>query len=165
MVSTPVTVSVTVDPIFSGLYVIQRAFQARLHSGVFPADMPQVLRMSYLRTQALALTDELHEALAETGWKPWATSNHLNRDAYAGELADVFIFFMNLMLTADITPSELMDLVKAKQIKNMQRQDDGYDGVATKCPQCKRAYDDDAVSCHPASGLHGWATSYCGYTG
>lgn len=150
MADTTQTITVTVDPMFSGLYVIQRAFQARLNDGAFPADLPDILRMSYLRTQALALTDELHEALGETGWKPWATSNHLNRDAYAGELADVFIFFMNMMLTADITPSELMDLVKVKQIKNVKRQDEGYDGVSTKCPGCRRAYDDGAVTCHPS---------------
>jgi NTP pyrophosphatase (non-canonical NTP hydrolase) len=145
------TITVHVDPLFSGIYVIQRAFQARLHEGQFPASMSEVDRMEYLRTQSLALTDELHEALAETGWKPWATSNHINRDAYAGELADVFIFFMNLMLVADITPSELLALVKEKQTKNAKRQDDGYDGVTTKCPGCKRAYDDDAVKCFPGS--------------
>jgi hypothetical protein len=119
------------------------------------ADMAPEARMEYLRTQSLALTDELHEALAETGWKPWATSNHINRDAYAGEMADTFIFLMNMMLVADITPTELLALVKAKQIKNRQRQDDGYDGVTTKCPGCKRAYDDEAVKCYPAGTLIG----------
>jgi hypothetical protein len=141
------TVQLTVDPVFSGLYVIQRAFQARLHNGILPMDMAPDEKMAYIRTQFLALADEQHEALAETGWKPWATSTHLNRDAYMGELADTFIFLMNQMLVADITPSQLMDVVKAKQIKNAKRQDENYDGVTTKCPGCKRAYDDDAVKC------------------
>jgi hypothetical protein len=144
-------ITVTIDPLFSGLYVLQRAFQARLHDGTFPADMPPVLKMSYLRTQFLALADEQHEALNETGWKPWASSNHINREAYKGELADTFIFLMNQMIVADITPSELLDLVKAKQIKNAKRQDEGYDGVTTKCPGCKRAFDDEAVKCFPGT--------------
>lgn len=142
--------TVIVDPLFSGLYVLQRDFQHRLE-GQFPADLAPSVKMNYIRTMVLALTDELHEALAETGWKPWATSNHINREGYRGELADAFIFLMNLMLVADITPSELMEVVKAKQIKNHKRQDDGYDGVTTKCPKCKRAYDDDAVGCMPAT--------------
>lgn len=154
MAHTSKDIHVTVDSMFSGLYVLQRDFQARLLSSRdgqshVPSTLTAPLRMEYIREQALALSDELHEALAETGWKTWATSNHINRDAYAGELADVFIFFMNLMLIADITPSELMEIVRAKQIKNHKRQDDGYDGVTTKCPSCKRAYDDDAVKCTP----------------
>ncbi len=148
-------ISLMVDPVFSGLYVIQRAFQARLHQGDLPADLGGTEKMEYIRTQFLALADEQHEALAETGWKPWATSNHINRDAYLGELVDTFIFFMNQMLVADITPSELMEGVRTKQIKNAKRQDEAYDGVSTKCPECKRAYDDDAVKCHPSGERNG----------
>jgi NTP pyrophosphatase (non-canonical NTP hydrolase) len=140
---------VHVDPMFSGLYVLQQDFQARLLKGQHPANLSNEEKMQYLRTQALALTDELHEALGETGWKDWTTSNHINRDAYKGELADVFIFLMNLMLVGDITPTDLMDAAKAKIAKNHKRQDDGYNGVTEKCPGCRRAYDDDAVTCTP----------------
>lgn len=164
MATAEIPVVVHVDPMFSGLYVLQRDFQALLHGDELPIDMEDIDRMDYIRTQALALTDELHEALAETGWKPWATSNHINRDAYMGELADVFIFFMNLMIAGDITPTELMTVVKAKQIKNRKRQDDGYDGVTTKCPGCKRAYDDDAVKCFPGSTpTYAWCENAKGY--
>ena len=31
--------------------------------------------------------------------------------------------------------------------KNAKRQEEGYDGVSTKCPGCHRALDDDAVLC------------------
>jgi NTP pyrophosphatase (non-canonical NTP hydrolase) len=139
-------VTVRIDPLFSGLYVLQRDFQARILDAL-PSELSDREKMEYIREQALALTDELHEALAETGWKSWATSMHINREAYQGELADVFIFLMNLMLVAEITPTDLLGVVKAKIAKNHKRQDDGYDGVTTKCPGCKRAYDDDAVDC------------------
>lgn len=151
----------TVDPMFSGLYVLQRDFQARVLGGRIPLRLDPKAKMAYIREQALAATDEIHEALAETGWKSWASSNHINRDAYAGELADTFIFLMNMMLVSDITPSELMEIVRAKQIKNHKRQDDGYDGVTTKCPGCKRAYDDDAVTCTPPVQQSG-ARAWCG---
>lgn len=160
----PFTINLSVDPVFSGLYLLQRDFQSRLHDGTFPEDMDPKAKMEYIRTQFLALADEQHEAMAETGWKPWATSDHIDRSKYMGELADTFIFFMNEMIVASITPSELMEVVRTKQLKNIKRQDEGYDGVSTKCPSCKRAYDDDAVSCHPASEVHGWATAYCGKT-
>lgn len=150
-----------IDPVFSGLYVLQRDFQAFMNGNTFPADLDDVAKMQYIRDTALSLTDELHEALAETGWKPWASSNHLNRDAYKGELSDVFIFFMNLMIVADITPAELMEYVKAKQIRNRERQAEAYDGVSTKCAGCKRAYDDRAVSCYPATNEE---PAYCSKT-
>lgn len=163
MATTEIPVTVHVDPMFSGLYVLQRDFQAFLHDNQFPADMTDEKKMQYLGTQALALTNELHEALDETGWKPWATSNHINRDAYLGELADVFIFLMNMMLVGDITPTDLMGAVKDKQIKNRKRQDDGYDGVTTKCPACKRAYDDDAVLCKPFGAIAPGVNAWCDY--
>lgn len=155
---------ITIDPVFSGLYAIQRDFQARLHLDVFPSDFDPDEKMAYIREQSLGLTDEIHEALAETGWKTWATSNHINRDAYKGELADALRHFMNLMIVADITPAELMDEVRKKQTKTDKRADEGYDGVTTKCPGCKRAYDDEAVRCYPAGTVIGGFTataSYC----
>lgn len=152
MANTARTITLTVDPMFSGLYVLQRDFQARL-LGKIPADLTGDARKEYIREQALALTDELHEALAETGWKSWASGDAwINREAFAGEMADVFIFMMNLLLVADVTPADLMDKVKTKIAKNHKRQDDGYDGVATKCAGCGRALDDDAVKCTPPSG-------------
>lgn len=154
----------TVDPLFTGIYKDQLKFQTRLLDGFDPENLTPFKKMEYLREQSLALTDELHEALAETGWKSWATSNHINSEAYRSELADVFIFFMNLMLVDGCTPEELMAIVAKKIAKNHKRQDDGYDGVSTKCPGCKRAYDDDAVKCKKAppfpngqtSDIFGW---------
>ena len=159
MATTDLTL--VIDPEFSGTFVLQRDFQARL-LGMFPSELPDDIKMAYLKEQVLALTDEAHEALNETGWKSWATSQHINREAYKGELADVFIFFMNMMMVANLTPSEILDAVRKKIIKNHKRQDDGYDGVSTKCPGCKRAYDDDAVKCYrakPGAVAYGWCAA------
>lgn len=103
--------------------------------------------VEWIRWNTLALEDELHEALAEVGWKPWATSRHVNREAFIGELVDAFHFFMNLMLVVDCTAEEFAERYFAKHKLNAKRQAKGYDGVAGKCQVCKRALDDPAVLC------------------
>jgi len=124
----------------------QWALQVQAY-GKDPRKLSDEERMEWVRWNILALEDELHEALQETGWKPWATKNHLNEDAFRGELVDGLHFFLNLMLVANISAEELLAGYQLKREKNAKRQADGYDGVSTKCPECKRALDDDAVEC------------------
>jgi len=119
-------------------------------------------RIAQFKDMHIALTDELHEALGEMGWKPWATSKHFNQEAVQAELIDAWHFFMNLMLIAGLTPDKLLEAYELKRAKNMARQAEGYDGVATKCRGCKRAFDDDAVKCHPSTSEPG--KSCCHYT-
>lgn len=110
-------------------------------------------RIGYIKDMKLALESELQEALDETAWKPWARhpDRWVNRDAYVGELVDVFHFLMNMLLVLGDTPEDLATEVFTRYcLKNKindQRQRDGYDGVSTKCAGCTRALDDPAVSC------------------
>lgn len=104
------------------------------------------------KDMTMALEDELHEALNEMGWKPWATSKHFNREAVQGELIDAYHFLMNLMLIAGMDENMVNKKYRAKNAVNLKRQQDGYDGVDGKCPNCKRALDDDAVDCYSAVG-------------
>jgi len=104
-------------------------------------------KLEWIRWNVLALEDELHEALAETGWKPWAKSKHINRDAYVSELVDAFHFLMNLMLIVDCSADEFLAKYFEKRGINAARQAAGYDGVQGKCGICKRALDDPAVEC------------------
>lgn len=88
-------------------------------------------RMRYLRDQALALIVEVGEVLAETTWKPWATypiDAGINDDAYVKELADVFIFLLNLMLVGDVNGDRLVEAVKRKITQNQDRHANAYDG-------------------------------------
>ena len=114
-------------------------------------------RVVYIREMQQAAIMELCEALDEVGWKSWATSWHINRDAYVGELVDVLHFWINMLLALGDDPEELAREVfsryETKGRLNAKRQADGYDGVSTKCPQCHRALDDPAVTC---------STRYCG---
>jgi dimeric dUTPase (all-alpha-NTP-PPase superfamily) len=147
MASTNLTINI--DPLFSRMLEMQRKLQLMYNGGKAIEDFTDAERMEAIRDNVLACTDELHEALAETGWKPWATSNHVNVEAFHSEMVDAWHFFMNLMLHTGMSMGELARGYEAKNAKNYQRQAKGYDGVTTKCPGCKRAYDDDAVMCFP----------------
>lgn len=117
-------------------------------------------RIQFIKDMILALTDELHEMLGEVGWKPWATSDHINEDAFKNELIDAWHFLMNLMLVVNMSAEELYERYIAKRQKNIKRQDNGYDGL-NKCPICKRAYDDDAVECNYTYDMNGTPMYRC----
>lgn len=115
-----------------------------------PAGMTDAGRMEYVRWNTLALISELFEGLAETGWRPWADSDHMHVDRYLGELVDAQLFLMNLMLATGLPPQTLAEkfsrMLLDKTEVNRARQQEGYDGVAGKCPACQRALDDKDVT-------------------
>jgi hypothetical protein len=150
MVNAMHKIHMTLDPRLTRMLQMQRDLQLMYNNGKTIEQFTDEERMQAIRDNVLACTDELHEAMNESGWKPWATSNHLNREAFKSELVDAWHFFMNLMLHSGMTADDLYQGYLAKNVKNIQRQADNYDGVSTKCPTCKGAYDDDAVKCYPA---------------
>jgi dUTPase len=103
-------------------------------------------RSAFILWNAFAACDEIHEAMQECGWKPWATSRHLNTEEFLEELVDALHFIANMVLAAAINqhedPKVLAKILwlkyQAKVEKNLQRQLEGYDGVQGKCPACKR---------------------------
>ena len=126
--------------------------QKKLQKDVFGygkelSELPMQQRLGAIKDFTLAATDELHEALNEAGWKPWATRKFINEEAFKSELVDVFLFLLNLWFLGGGEADELIDKALAKQQKNILRQSKGYDGVFGKCPKCHRAYDDTAVNC------------------
>jgi dimeric dUTPase (all-alpha-NTP-PPase superfamily) len=125
----------------SEIFEKQLALQINSFGGD-PGALPDVERIEYIKSMTLAATDELHEALAEVGWKPWATSRHINRDAYLGELIDVLHFWVNLCLAVGADADEIIERYTEKANRNAKRQANGYDGVTGKCDVCKRALDD-----------------------
>lgn len=153
-----VDVHVSIDPRMTRMLSRQNEFQTLL--GRHPDGMSRNELKEYIRTQAFALMAEVVEATDETQWKPWAADIPdqpiVDKPRYVGELADVFIFFMNMMLAGKVSVTELCQAVDAKQDKNIKRQQDGYNAKDTKCPGCKRAYDDPGVNCtlFPCTPVH-----------
>lgn len=127
------------------MYEAQRALQIEAY-GADPTTLTGDEAVQFIKDMNLALQDELHELLGEVGWKPWATSRHINHDMAKAELVDAWHFFMNLMLILGMTPDELFDRYMEKRKRNSERQEEGYDGVGGKCALCRRAIDDVAKS-------------------
>lgn len=143
------------------MFRLQREFQERLpgYRGMaYPPTSPEVI-VREVMVMGYSAICEITEAVDEVGWKPWATSRHVNRAAYLAELADAWAFLMNLCLLVGATPDELYEAYLKKVETNHRRQDEKYDGVSSKCPSCKRAYDDERTWCHPAKGDN--ATAWC----
>lgn len=139
-----------------GLFNAQRKIQV-LAYGKDPADITDPAeRIQFIKDMHTALTMEMGEMLDETGWKPWATSNHVNEEAGQGELADVLLFFINLCLAFNASPEVIAAKTFEKMQRNLDRQLAGYDGVTGKCVRCKRALDDTAVTCYDISPAEGW---------
>lgn len=107
------------------------ALQAKLQREKFrdPARLSRPEAIEFIRWNVLALTDELHEALQEVGWKPWATSSHINREEYVGELVDAMHFLVNLFLVVGASPTEVLERYAKKNAKNHTRQEVGYTGL------------------------------------
>jgi hypothetical protein len=152
---------------FEELFRLQHDLQTETYGYNFQRMLPAD-RILYIKEMYIGAGRELGEALDETGWKSWATSRHINRDAYVGELVDVLHFWINMLLVLGDDPADIADEVfngyLAKRQRNVERQAEGYDGVSTKCPKCWRALDDPAVECsiapEAAGADHAWCAVY-----
>lgn len=109
-------------------------------------DMDELL--AYLDEMLKAASIEiLSEAFAEFSWKSWAKSQFLNRDALVSEIVDALFFLANALSALHVTGPELSAKYRSKMNLNTARQIAGYDGVDGKCSKCRRALDDEAVTC------------------
>jgi dimeric dUTPase (all-alpha-NTP-PPase superfamily) len=128
---------------------MQRALQLRFNKGKSIEEFTDAERMQAFTENFAACVIELGEAMAETGWKPWASSNHVHYNRFCKEMVDAWHFFMNMMLHGGITAEDLYASYIQKNGVNHQRITNGYDGVSSKCPACHRAYDDPNMKCSP----------------
>lgn len=93
--------------------------------GLFPIENDRD-RNEKLKDMIVCMEDELHEAMREFAWRSWTTSSDMNVNRVKEELRDAFQFFINCMLILDMTPDELMFMVKEKQEVNWHRINEGY---------------------------------------
>jgi len=132
------------DDLFKLMLAKQLELQTQKMKDGDPRNLRGEARADFIRWNAYALEDEIHEATAEVKWKPWAKDPGQLPDIMAAdqELVDAFHFFMNLLLVGNpgLPPEDLadlfFDLYMEKNAVNAKRQDDGYTG--DKCPVCKR---------------------------
>lgn len=105
------------------------------------SDLPQGELEDWMRVNAFAAEDEIHEAMGEISWKPWATEHFFNREQFIGECVDALHFIGNMLAAAKCTDEELNQAYHEKMDRNKKRQKEGYTGTA-KCVECRRAVDD-----------------------
>lgn len=122
--------------------------QLELQKGHMKDGNPQTLTgdamADFMRWNAWACEDEIHEAMAEVDWKPW-THNEvrvIHEEAFLKEMVDAFHFFMNMLLCAlpdspEVIADKFTRAYLTKNAINAQRQSEGYTGL-NKCPKCKR---------------------------
>lgn len=92
------------------------------------ADMSRAQRMGLVREYTLGAIHELGEAMDETGWKPWKEEGfgEVRPEAMALELADVFVFWANLVAASGVGVDGMEAAIMATLEKNRRRYDKGY---------------------------------------
>ena len=125
------------EDIFVRMYEMQQQLQRMVPGGVSaptgerpwsPDDMDNI------RTNVLALLDEIHEFMRETRWKPWTSGPAFVNPAAHDEIVDAFHFFMNLMIVIGMTPHDLFAGYQRKHLINVSRHTsrDAYTGHVIK---------------------------------
>jgi dimeric dUTPase (all-alpha-NTP-PPase superfamily) len=128
------------------IFKMQADLQRRIN-GYELSDQSTAQRVDNIKLNVLSCTDELHELLNETSWKPWTKGEpFINRDLAVKEGVDALHFLINLFLHLDVSPGELLERYTSKNTTNHKRQSDNYDGVHTKCAGCKRALEDLVIT-------------------
>lgn len=148
------------DELFNGWLDATRKLQLDYYGFDFDK-MSDAERTKYMLENAWAASDELHEAMNEISWKPWAKSEFFNREAFIGETVDALHFLANWLCAAKCTTEELNVAYLEKMERNRKRQRSNYTGL-DKCILCKRAKDD--VIAHGGEAVTDATTGefYCG---
>jgi dimeric dUTPase (all-alpha-NTP-PPase superfamily) len=149
----------SIPHLFSDWLIETKELQEQFYGKKFE-DFDHDELVQWVRINILAAEDELHEALGEISWKPWAKSEFFNREAYLGEIVDVLHFVGNLLVGAGITDAELNEAYLDKMERNRQRQRTGYTGL-DKCMRCKRAVDDIVAHGGKIAEVDDQGNGYC----
>lgn len=112
--------------------------------GMHPEELPNELRIKFIQDMVTAAQCELVEILDEVGWKPWASSKHINVELGQGEVIDLLHFVFNLALGFGMTPAMVYDKYLEKQAANRLRATGRYNGIDEKCHRCGRDVGDVA---------------------
>lgn len=104
-------------------------------------------RLRYLDDMLRAAMLEIAECYQEFSWKSWAKDQFRNKDALTSEIVDVLFFLANALAANGVTSAQLTEKYRSKMGINTARQTTGYSSTADKCPKCRRALDDTAVTC------------------
>ena len=129
----------------------QREYQSQVYGVAYEVfGLDKDARTDYVSMNLTAAMIELGEAYQEVPWKPWAKVNKEEvwkekRGKFIGEIVDTLFFLANSLTAVGCSDEELKLAYEAKRGVNKKRQDDGYDGVSTKCAHCGSALDEPGM--------------------
>lgn len=128
--------------------IISRQRRLQADYGIKYDVMPLDDRVQVIKDMYVAAVQELGEALNETSWKPWTSGGEYINEAMTGEIVDALQFMLNMLFaqypecSAEQIAVLINDKHRHKVAINRKRMTENYDGVSTKCPNCKRALDE-----------------------
>ena len=101
----------------------QLEFQRKVHGPFSKIDTKNIKEKEKLSDQfLLCLIDEVIEFRGTYNKKSWIKKRFkINRDELNEELADIYIFLIDLSLLWDLKPEKVIEVIKQKQIKNFKR--------------------------------------------
>lgn len=119
---------------FEQIYVLQEKFENLVigKSKDWPdkllRDFTEKEKIAYTKEMILYLHQELSEVIDAVGnYKMHKTkTDNPKTKEIPEEIADCFIFVLNLALTHGITAEQFLDVASKKQEKNFKRQEEGY---------------------------------------
>lgn len=104
-------------PTFNHLYLRQVEFQKMLGNTEIPKDDPEMLAH-----HMLGLISEVGElSQADKRWKKNGRNRHFDFHEKLYEIADCFVFLINICIYSGITPFMIMTAVEDKIEKNIKR--------------------------------------------
>ena len=78
-------------------------------------------------TAGLGIMEEAHEYLNAIGRKPWRP-RALSEEARLEELADIFFYYLELVLLSGFTWEQVVERYKSKHVENLERYEKGSKG-------------------------------------
>ena len=104
-------------PTLGTVYSKQVEFQKLLGNLDIPTDDPH--EMAH---HLLGLVTEIGEvSQADKRWKKNRRNKHYNYEEKLNEIADCFIFLLNVCIYSDITPLQIMNAIDSKIDQNIER--------------------------------------------
>lgn len=104
------------------IFDFQKAFQSELHGIELPA-----LNNAVIGEYALGVFTELGEALAvNKNWKKWRCQSEFDEQAFREEIADIWLFLVNITLASNMDAEDILAEIERKQTIIKQRIKEDY---------------------------------------
>jgi len=103
------------------IFRLQKEYLATVRFERYPNSLEE--RISALCTAIIHEAAELQDL---TSWKWWKTFRGFDKEKAKEELIDILHFLVQICIEMDLTPSDLLELYRAKNYVNRERIQKGY---------------------------------------